>query len=346
MNSPSCPQLLLAPMQDVTDLAFLRTLTALGVQADVYVTPYFRVVSHSDHLERELSQLVRENPTGRPLFAQMIGSDPEALCRVAQKLEKKLPCAGIDLNIGCPAPIVCRKSAGGGALKDLAALEHILSRLRDSVSGPLSVKTRLGYESPDEWAALVALFKQYELHHLVVHGRTVKEGYKTAVHDDALAYAVQELPFPVIVNGNVVDVSSASLLVQNTSPHGLMIGRGAIRNPWIFDQIRDYFTGKEISPTSPQQIYLYTRHLFEETARLMNPYVEKFHINRLKKFLVYIMQGMPPEFDYQMRRATRAEDFHALTSEFLEQASTFPSCPPVACPLFAEHEKRTLLSSL
>ena len=105
------PALVLAPMQDVTDLPFMRVIARRGAP-DWFVTEYFRV--HPDScLNRYILRSIAENATGRPVFAQMIGRDLPSLVRTADELAK-YPIAGIDLNLGCPAPIVCRKDAGGG----------------------------------------------------------------------------------------------------------------------------------------------------------------------------------------------------------------------------------------
>src|SRR5258705_13231805 len=107
----TAPLLALAPMQDVTDLPFWRLMTSYG-GADVYYTEYFRVHATS-HLEKPILKSITENPTSRPVIAQMIGNDIPALVRTARELQQ-YPIAGVDLNLGCPAPAVYRKFAGGG----------------------------------------------------------------------------------------------------------------------------------------------------------------------------------------------------------------------------------------
>ena len=142
------PTLALAPMQDVTNLPFMRVMQQYG-GPDYYVTEYFRV--HADYtLEKKILSSITENETGRPVFAQLIGQDIEALVRVAQQLQA-YPVAGIDLNLGCPAPVVCRKDAGGGLLRKRGHMEHIIAALRDAVAGKFTVKTRVGYSTHEEF---------------------------------------------------------------------------------------------------------------------------------------------------------------------------------------------------
>src|ERR1022692_3096751 len=193
------PILVLAPMQDVTDLPFLRLIASYG-GADVYVTEYFRVYATS-RLDKHILKSVTENPTGRPIIAQMIGNDIPALVRTARELQQ-YPIAAVDLNLGCPAPVVYRKCAGGGLLREPRRVDAILGALRDAVTIRFTVKTRIGFDSPDVFDELLPIFARHSLDLLTVHGRTVHEMYRKEVHYDLIARAVAEMPFPVLANGN------------------------------------------------------------------------------------------------------------------------------------------------
>src|SRR5712672_1201829 len=146
MLNSGAPLLALAPMQDVTDLPFWRLMTAYG-GSDVYFTEYFRVHATSN-LEKYILKSITENPTGRPVVAQMIGNDVPSLVRTARELQE-YPIAAVDLNLGCPAPVVYRKCAGGGLLRDPQKVDAILGALREAVQTRFTVKTRLGFENSD-----------------------------------------------------------------------------------------------------------------------------------------------------------------------------------------------------
>ena len=174
-------------MQDVTDLPFIRVMQRYG-GPDIYVTEYFRV--HAAYqLEKHILRSITENQTGRPVFAQMIGQDITALVRCAKNL-LTYPVAGIDLNLGCPAPVVCRKDAGGGLLRKTEHLNRILGTLRDAISGKFTVKTRVGYHHQDEFINLLSIFKKHGIDALTIHGRTVLERYRTPIHTDCIRHAV------------------------------------------------------------------------------------------------------------------------------------------------------------
>src|SRR5688572_3186284 len=226
------PILALAPMQDVTDLAFWRLMTRYG-GADVYWTEYFRV--HGDSRpERWIVQSITENPTGRPVVAQMIGNDPAALVRTAKELQR-YPIAAIDLNLGCPAPVVYRKCAGGGLLREPERIDAILGALREAVTVPFTVKTRVGFDSPEVFELLLDLFSRHSVDLVTVHGRTVTQMYRPGVRYDLIAHAARQLKCPVLANGNIYSADQALAVLRETGCQGLMIGRGAIRNPWIFE---------------------------------------------------------------------------------------------------------------
>src|SRR5437899_1744012 len=224
------PLLALAPMQDVTDLPFLKLIASYG-GADVYFTEYFRVHATSN-LEKHILRSITENPTGRPVVAQMIGNDIPSLVRTARELQE-YPIAAVDLNLGCPAPVVYRKCAGGGLLREPQRVDAILGALREAVSIKFTVKTRIGFDSSDVFAELLPIFAKHSLDLLTVHGRTVKEMYRTEVHYDFIQRAVAEVGCPVLANGNVYSAPKAKEVLDLTGARGLMIGRGAIRNPWL-----------------------------------------------------------------------------------------------------------------
>src|SRR5476651_2063364 len=166
-------------MQDVTTLQFMRVIARYG-GPEIYWTEFFRV--HGDSRpEKWILDSITKNSTGRPVIAQMIGNDIPALVRNA-KLLQQYPVAAIDLNLGCPAPIVYRKCAGGGLLREPQRIDAILGALRDAVTIPFTVKTRLGFDDPAVFDEFLPIFARHSLDLLTVHGRTVKEMYRSAVH--------------------------------------------------------------------------------------------------------------------------------------------------------------------
>lgn len=332
---PDRPALVLAPMQDVTDLPFMRIIARRGAP-DWFVTEYFRV--HPDScLNRYILRSIVENETGRPVFAQMIGRDLDSLIRSARELAN-YPIAGIDLNLGCPAPIVCRKDAGGGLLRNPETVNRLLGSLREAIPGKFTVKTRLGYTSDDEFPALLEIFHSHAIDGLTIHGRTVVERYQTPVHPDRVREAVQTMPCPVIANGNVVDTQTGLTYLAQTGAAGLMIGRGAIRNPWIFSQLTAAFTGLPLPAPRYRDLWEYVQELYEEIARETPKFNPLAHVQRMKKTLAYITHGLDGDFEYDMRRARTPEDFQEICRTHLDYDLPVPAKPPVGSKLFCGFE--------
>ncbi len=328
---PDRPALVLAPMQDVTDLPFMRVLARRSMP-DWFVTEYFRV--HPDsRLNKYILRSIEENETGRPIFAQMIGRDIPNLIRTAKELSQ-YPVAGIDLNLGCPAPIVCRKDAGGGLLRHPDQMREIIGALRDAIPGRFTVKTRLGYHSPEEFPALLEIFRSHGIDGLTIHGRTVMDRYKTPVRPDFVKLAVDTMPCPVIANGNVVDSATALSFHEKTSAAGLMVGRGAIRNPWLFGQIQSAFHGKPIAIPTHRDLLEYIMELSEELAREHPDFNPLLHVQRMKKTLIYICDGIGTEFEDAIRRMKTPAEFDGLCHRHLDNEAPLTALPPEESRIF------------
>lgn len=314
------PLLILAPMQDITDLPFWKLMNAYG-NPDLYYTEYFRV--HRDSKpEKYILKSIVENPSQKPIQAQMIGVDIPALIRTALALEH-YPVQGIDLNLGCPAPIVCSKNAGGGLLRSPETIRNILQSLRSSITKTFTVKTRIGFQDPHEFETLLPLFESFPIDALTVHGRTVKELYQPSVHYDRIRQAVERLPYPVFANGNVRSVSSAREIHQITGAAGLMVGRGAIRNPWIFRQIRESYEDQSVFQPTLRDLRKYIQDL-SETVRIpqMKP---EAHVSKMKKYLNFIAPGVSENdrFLQEIRRALTESDFFRICDEHLSKDEAF-----------------------
>lgn len=318
------PVLALAPMQDVTDLPFWKLIAAYG-GADVYFTEYFRVHTTST-LEKWILKSITENPTGRPVVAQMIGNDIPSLVRTARELQE-YPIAAVDLNLGCPAPVVYRKCAGGGLLREPRRVDAILGALRDAVKIKFTVKTRIGFDSPAVFDELLPIFAKHSLDLLTVHGRTVYEMYRAEVHYDFIAQAVAAMPCPVLANGNVYSAQKAAEVLQQTGARGLMIGRGAIRNPWLFHQIRQHRRGETLFVPRGCDVLAYIRALYDAVC---SPEVrEAAQVQKMKKYMNYLGVGVDAEgqFLHQIRRVTTQVDFFRVCEHFLNHDRPMPLEP-------------------
>jgi tRNA-dihydrouridine synthase B len=308
------PLTALAPMQDVTDLAFMRVIAHYGAP-DYFFTEFFRVHSQS-RPEKHILRSIDENTTGRPVFAQLIGENLPDLARTVEELLRH-PVAGIDLNLGCPAPKVYKKNVGGGLLRDPDKIDQILGCLRAAVPGLLTVKMRLGFDDTTHFDRVLDLINTHRIDLLSVHGRTVKEMYRSEVHYDFIARAVARVRCPVLANGNLTSVAKAASVLASTRAAGVMVGRHAIRNPWIFRQCREHFSGQPVLRVTLADVRDYIDRLYRATQLPEVP--ELAHIAKMKKYLNFVGQSVDPAgaFLHAMRRAETEANLFSICDEHL-----------------------------
>lgn len=312
------PLTALAPMQDVTTLPFMRLLGKYGAP-DLLFTEYFRVHDHS-RLESHIVDSILHHNTGRPVFAQLIGESLPDLERTVAAIEAAgLPVAGIDLNMGCPAPKVYKKNVGGGLLRDTNKVDAILGCLRRAVQGNFTVKMRIGFEDDRNFEAILDLLEKHEVDLLSLHARTVKEAYRSEVHYEYIKRAVDRLPCPVLANGNITSVAKGQRVLDETAAAGLMIGRHCIRNPWIFRQLREHLNGEAIFQPNLAHVRQYVEDLYQATT--IPDREGRDHINHLKKFLNFVGLSVDADgqFLHQMRRAQSKAELDAICDRHLLQ---------------------------
>lgn len=305
----------LAPMQDVTNLWFMKVISQYG-SPDYFFTEYFRV-NDTSRLNRGILAAITENDTGRPVFAQMIGESIPDLVRTAKEL-CKYNIAGVDLNMGCPAPRIYRKNVGGGLLREPEKVDGILGELRAAVNDrPLTVKMRLGFESTDNFYQILDIINHHNIDLLSLHGRTVKDMYHGAVKYDLIAEAVRRVHCPVMANGNINSAKTALEVLSQTGAAGVMVGRWAIGNPWLFHQIRQALEGKEITPVPLVEVRNYIDCLWKTPTASTMP--ERARVGYLKMFLNYIALSIDTEGDFLrlMRRAQNEVQLFSICDRFL-----------------------------
>ena len=302
---PGQPLTALAPMQDVTDLPFMRTLGPFGAP-DYFFTEYFRVHVHST-LERHIVDSILQHGTGRPVFAQIIGESLEHIERTMRELAR-LPIAGIDLNMGCPAPKVFKKNVGGGLLREPAKVAGIFRLMRATAPTLFTAKMRVGFEDARHFDELLSLVNEHGVDLLSLHARTVRQLYRGEPDYSWIRHAARTARCPVLANGNITSADKAVEVLAQTGAAGVMIGRSAIRNPWIFRQCRERFSGGEIFRPRMADVRAYVDCLWAATAQPGLP--ELCQVPRMKKLLNFVGQGVDPEGSFlkEMRRTVTYGD--------------------------------------
>ncbi|HCJ12225.1 MAG: hypothetical protein A2Y14_04305 [Verrucomicrobia bacterium GWF2_51_19] len=280
---------------------------------DCLFTEFFRV--HKNYcLEEDNLALIVQKQVGVPVIAQLMGEDEAYLVEAAKKLVA-MGADGIDFNLGCPAPRVFRKNVGGGLLRDLDRVAIILKALRAELTCTFSVKTRVGFDSDKDFEKLLEIIQNAQIDLFTLHGRTVKAFYSGTVDTRYFKRAAQVLPCPVVANGDIQTAEQAIALIENTGCRGVMIGRAAIRNPWIFGQIRSLLNGERPFQPTLSDARKYVQDLYDALPDVS----DAIKLSSLKPFLNYIGIAVDPDgtFLQKVRRSTSTSEMLALCDTHL-----------------------------
>jgi tRNA-dihydrouridine synthase B len=245
--------LYLAPMARHTDVAFRQLCKEQG--ADVMVSEFVQ----SEALIRgnaKAWEMVDFTETQRPMGVQIFGATPASMAQAARQVCDRVRPDFLDLNFGCPAHKVIEQNAGSGLLRCPALLYELVKAVKDAIADvPLTAKMRLGWDYESVVAVEVAVrLEQLGVEAIAVHGRTKEQGYAGEAHWGYIAQVAAAVSIPVVGNGDVKDGLSALRRRAETGVSGLMVGRAALSNPWIFNEIKAALAGQgEITPVITAQ---------------------------------------------------------------------------------------------
>ncbi|HEV2704613.1 MAG TPA: tRNA dihydrouridine synthase DusB [Pyrinomonadaceae bacterium] len=237
------PPLVLSPMAGVTDVAFralLKRRGGIGLTVSEFISVE-GLTRNNPKSRRQMRFLDYE----RPFAVQIFGGQPERM-RMAAEMAEEVGADILDINCGCPAPKVVKHGGGSGLLRDHPRLEAILKEIKKAIKIPLTVKIRAGYYDNHINAVETArLAEDCGAEHIALHGRTKEQGYKGRADWDLVRQVKEAVKVPVSGSGDVTTVAEAFARWRETNCDGILIGRGAMANPWIFRQIEDALAGRE-----------------------------------------------------------------------------------------------------
>ncbi|HEY9283799.1 MAG TPA: tRNA dihydrouridine synthase DusB [Pyrinomonadaceae bacterium] len=239
---PISPPLVLSPMAGVTDVPFRALLKRRG-GIGLTVSEFISVEGLTRNNPKSRRQM-RFFDYERPFAVQIFGGQPERM-RMAAEMAEEVGADILDINCGCPAPKVVKHGGGSGLLRDLPRLESILKEIKKSITIPLTVKIRAGYYDNNINAVETArLAEACGAEHVALHGRTKEQAYKGLANWDLVRQVKEAVRVPVSGSGDVTTIEGALARWRETGCDGILIGRGAMANPWIFRQIAETLAGQ------------------------------------------------------------------------------------------------------
>jgi nifR3 family TIM-barrel protein len=277
----------LAPMAGITDMPFRLLMKELGAGLVVSELVSANGIKYAG--EKTL-KLLAFNEAERPIGLQLFGEDLEALRLAAQKVEA-LGADFVDLNFGCPVKKVVQKGAGSAILKDLNQLRLVLRTVKSAVKIPVTIKIRTGWEQSQRNAVEVTKIAHDEgITWVAIHGRTRSQGYSGAADWEYIASVKAVSPVPVIGNGDILSAEQAESRLRTSGCDGVMIGRGCLKNPWIFKEAQNILNGKN----SEEGIkYNYLPILTRMRQLLESSHDERTVMIQLRKFSMWYSAGFP-----------------------------------------------------
>ena len=240
---------------------------------------------------KNTEELMQIHPDEGPVSLQLFGSDPDIVSEMAKRIEER-PFAVMDLNMGCPVPKVVNNGEGSALMKNPLLAGKIIEKTAKAIQKPLTVKIRKGFDDAHVNAVEMAKIAQESgAAAVAVHGRTREQYYSGTADWDIIAQVKQAVKIPVIGNGDVVDAASALRLFEQTGCDGIMVGRGAQGNPWIFREILAALEDREI-PARPNRRGLY--EMIVRHAQLSCTYKgEYITVREMRKHLAWYTTGLP-----------------------------------------------------
>jgi tRNA-dihydrouridine synthase B len=313
------PPLILSPMAGVTDISFRRLLKRRG-GIGLTVSEFISVEGLTRHNPKSKRQM-RFFEEERPFAVQIFGGQPERM-RMAAEMAEEVGANILDINCGCPAPKVVKHGGGSGLLRDHARLEAILKEIKKAITIPLTIKIRAGYFDHTINAVETArLAESCGAEHIALHGRTKEQGYKGLANWDLVRQVKEAVNVPVSGSGDVVTIEGAFQRWRETNCDGILIGRGAMANPWIFRQIEDTLAGREpFQPTleDKREVLLeYFRMLREDMPELAA-------IGRMKQLAGQFTRGLQGGalFRTTIYHSHSVEEILARISEYFEAVAS------------------------
>lgn len=298
------PIIALAPMADMTDLPFCLICKEYGAPL------MFREMVSAEaviRLNPKTLEMAKFDERERPLVQQIFGSDPHVMAEAARIIEEHFHPDGIDINMGCPVYNIVSNFNGAFLIKEPERASAIIKAMKAAVNVPVSVKTRLGWSKDTDCLDFVKVVEDAGAELISIHGRTKEQGYSGVSNWDRVGEARQHTSLPVLVNGDITSADLAKDALRRSGADGVLVGRGALGNPWFF---RELIAGlRDGEPYMPPTM--------EERVRVAREHA-RLHVERYgERGLLKLRKHLPWYFKKELRTAYPWMDFTDLRSKLV-----------------------------
>lgn len=302
------PNLVLAPMSGITDSIFRRTVKEANPGAvGLVVTELLSIEALCRGSEKTIKML-RSEAVEQPLSIQLFGSEPERMAEAA-RMAVEHGAAIVDINCGCPVPKVVTKGGGAELMRQPEKLGAMVRAIRRAVPVPVTVKIRAGWDDANRNAVEVATIVEGEGAAMVaVHGRTRRQLYTGEADWNLIGEVQAAVKIPVLGSGDITTAEEAVRRLRETGVAGIMIGRGALTNPWIFRQVAAAQRGEPSGPPTAREAWLLMAHLIERFVAELHPNAA---VGRGRGLVCRMTKGLPHSATLR-ERITKAPSVEAI----------------------------------
>lgn len=318
-------KLQMAPMEGITTYIYRNAHAAHFGQMDKYYTPFLSLHKEKEFSHKEKQEILPENNSGLRVIPQVLTNSSEDFLKAVPKL-KALGYDEINMNIGCPSGTVTSKGKGAGMLQNPEELQRFLEEIFAKSQLDISIKTRIGMESVNEWEGLLEIYNQYPIKELIVHARVRSDFYKEKTRKEAYVYAMENSKNPLCYNGDIFTVQNYCELKNIAADvENVMLGRGLIANPFLAEDLykseQEGYKETEFALTKDRCVKLQNFHdeIYEEYRRILSG--DQPVLFKMKELWAY-MFGMFPDdkkLNKALYKAKKCAEYEAVVKELFSK---------------------------
>ena len=318
-------KLQMAPMEGITTYIYRNAHAAHFGQMDKYYTPFLSLHKEKEFSHKEKQEILPENNANLHVIPQVLTNSSEDFLKAVPKL-KALGYDEINMNIGCPSGTVISKGKGAGMLQNPEELQRFLEEIFAKSQLDISIKTRIGMESVDEWEGLLEIYNQYPIKELIVHARVRSDFYKEKTRKEAYVYAMENSKNPLCYNGDIFTVQNYCELKNIAADvENVMLGRGLIANPFLAEDLykseQEGYEGTEFALTKDRCVNLQGFHdeIYEEYRKILSG--DQPVLFKMKELWAY-MFGMFPDdkkLNKALYKAKKCAEYEVVVRELFSK---------------------------